>query len=130
MPNTSHGKLANELAAVTSIRNQYQHTTSRGHHGAPFLPPPPYQVTVEYRDNMGAMEPLRVHTVVISVHHGPDVGLEEIRRSLMEKVVRVVIPARYLDERTVYHLLPSGKFLSGGPQVGERLLWGPFNCRH
>ncbi|KAJ3606109.1 hypothetical protein NHX12_028152 [Muraenolepis orangiensis] len=74
------------------------------------------QVTVEYRDNMGAMEPLRVHTVVISVQHGPDIGLEEIRRSLMEKVVREVIPHRYLDDRTVYHLLPSGKFLMGGPQ--------------
>ncbi|KAG7280151.1 hypothetical protein CRUP_003778 [Coryphaenoides rupestris] len=82
----------------------------------PLSSPPPYQVTVEYRDNMGAMEPLRVHTVVISVQHGPDIGLEEIRHSLMEKVVRVVIPARYLDERTVYHLLPSGKFLMGGPQ--------------
>uniref|UniRef100_G3PSR8 S-adenosylmethionine synthase n=1 Tax=Gasterosteus aculeatus TaxID=69293 RepID=G3PSR8_GASAC len=74
------------------------------------------QVTVEYRDDSGAMEPLRVHTVVISVQHIPDITLEEIRRSLMEKVVKVVIPAKYLDDRTIYHLLPSGKFLLGGPQ--------------
>lgn len=78
-----------------------------------------FQVTVEYRDNMGAMEPLRVHTVVISVQHIPDITLEEIRHNLMEKVVKVVIPAKYLDDKTIYHLLPSGKFLVGGPQVSK-----------
>ncbi|KAM3874244.1 methionine adenosyltransferase II, alpha-like [Diretmus argenteus] len=80
------------------------------------LPDSKTQVTVEYRDNKGAMEPLRVHIVVISVQHSPNITLEEIRHSLMEKVVRVVIPAKYLDARTIYHLLPSGKFLIGGPQ--------------
>lgn len=74
------------------------------------------QVTVEYRDNMGAMEPVRVHTLVISVQHSPDITLEDIRLNLMEKVVKTVIPAKYLDEKTIYHLLPSGKFLLGGPQ--------------
>uniref|UniRef100_A0A8C8E3A8 S-adenosylmethionine synthase n=1 Tax=Oryzias sinensis TaxID=183150 RepID=A0A8C8E3A8_9TELE len=68
------------------------------------------------RYDAGAMEPLRVHTVVISVQHSPDISLEEIRRNLMEKVVKAVIPAKYLDDQTVYHLLPSGKFLLGGPQ--------------
>lgn len=72
---------------------------------------------MEYRDNHGAMEPLRVHTVVISVQHSSDITLEEIRRSLREKVIAVVIPAKYLDDRTIYHLLPSGMFLYGGPQV-------------
>lgn len=74
------------------------------------------QVTVEYRDNQGSMEPLRVHTVVISVQHSPDITLEEIRRQLLEKVVKAVIPAKYLDGNTIYHLLPSGKFLEGGPR--------------
>ncbi|MFT7815706.1 S-adenosylmethionine synthase-like [Arapaima gigas] len=74
------------------------------------------QVTVEYHDNMGAMEPLRVHTVVISVQHSPDITPQEIRHNLMEKVVKEVIPAKYLDSNTIYHLLPSGKFISGGPQ--------------
>ncbi|XP_048877274.1 methionine adenosyltransferase II, alpha-like isoform X2 [Brienomyrus brachyistius] len=74
------------------------------------------QVTVEYRDNNGAMEPVRVHTVVISVQHSPEVALEKIRKDLMEKVVKEVIPAKYLDDRTIYHLLPSGKFSTGGPQ--------------
>lgn len=75
------------------------------------------QVTVEYQDNKGALEPLRVHTVVLSVQHVPEISLKDIRHHLMEKVVKVVIPAKYLDERTIYHLLPSGKFLLGGPQV-------------
>lgn len=72
---------------------------------------------MEYRDNMGAMEPLRVHTVVLSVQHVPEISLEDIRHDLMEKVVKVVVPAKYLDDKTIYHLLPSGKFLLGGPQV-------------
>lgn len=72
---------------------------------------------MEYQDNMGAMEPLRVHTVVLSVQHTPEISLKDIRQNLMEKVVKVVIPAKYLDEKTIYHLLPSGKFLLGGPQV-------------
>lgn len=75
---------------------------------------------MEYRDNMGAMEPLRVHTVVLSVQHIPEISLEDIRRDLMEKVVKVVVPAKYLDDKTIYHLLPSGKFLLGGPQVKKR----------
>ncbi|KAM6965178.1 S-adenosylmethionine synthase-like [Aplochiton taeniatus] len=80
------------------------------------LPDGKTQVTVEYCDNMGAMEPVRVHTVVISVQHRHDITLEEIRHNLMEKVVKAVIPAQYLDHNTVYHLLPSGKFLIGGPK--------------
>ncbi|XP_038142890.1 methionine adenosyltransferase II, alpha-like [Cyprinodon tularosa] len=80
------------------------------------LPDSKSQVTLEYRDSEGALEPLRVHTVVISVQHSPDITLQEIRHNLMEKVVKVVIPAKYLDDRTIYHLLPSGKFLMGGPQ--------------
>lgn len=75
---------------------------------------------MEYQDNKGAMEPLRVHTVVLSVQHIPEITLEDIRHNLMEKVVKVVIPAKFLDEKTIYHLLPSGKFLLGGPQVIKR----------
>lgn len=74
------------------------------------------QVTCEYRMQKGACIPLRVHTVVISVQHSEDVSLEQIRKDLMEKVVKNVIPAKYLDEKTVYHLNPSGKFVIGGPQ--------------
>ena len=74
------------------------------------------QVTCEYRMLKGACIPLRVHTVVISIQHSDDVTVEKIRRDLMEKVIKVVIPAKYLDDRTIYHLNPSGKFVIGGPQ--------------
>lgn len=73
----------------------------------------------------GACIPLRVHTVVISIQHSDDVTVETIRRDLMEKVVKVVIPSKYLDDQTIYHLNPSGKFVIGGPQV--RLLFNYTN---
>ncbi|XP_043915606.1 S-adenosylmethionine synthase-like isoform X3 [Protopterus annectens] len=75
------------------------------------------QVTVEYRDNNGAMEPIRVHTVVISVQHDPSALLQMMREELKEKVIKAVIPAKYLNEETIYHILPSGKFIFGGPQL-------------
>ncbi|KTG31900.1 hypothetical protein cypCar_00032244 [Cyprinus carpio] len=86
------------------------------------LPDSKTQVTVEYRDNMGAMEPLRVHTLVISVQHSPDITLEDIRHNLMEKVVKAVIPAKYLDDKTIYHLLPSGKFLGDAGLTGRKII--------
>lgn len=74
------------------------------------------QVTVEYKYTKGAAIPLRVHTVVISAQHDEEVTLEKLRKELMEKVIKTVIPSKYLDERTVFHLQPSGKFIIGGPQ--------------
>jgi S-adenosylmethionine synthetase len=74
------------------------------------------QVTVEYQIKDGSCIPIRVHTVVISVQHTPDVTIEKIRQDLMEHVVKKVVPAKYLDENTIYHLNPSGKFIIGGPQ--------------
>jgi S-adenosylmethionine synthetase len=74
------------------------------------------QCTVEYRkETNGAVVPLRVHTVVISTQHSEDVSNEEIRKGLLA-VCKEVIPAHYLDEKTVYHLNPSGRFVIGGPQ--------------
>ncbi|KAL0177650.1 hypothetical protein M9458_026544, partial [Cirrhinus mrigala] len=64
----------------------------------------------------GAVIPLRVHTVVISVQHDDHISLEEQQRILKEKVIKAVVPARYLDDKTVYHLQPSGRFVIGGPQ--------------
>jgi len=74
------------------------------------------QVTVEYKLDNGACVPLRVHTVVISTQHSPDVSNEEIRKGLKEEVVNKVVPAKYLDAKTIYHLNPSGRFVIGGPQ--------------
>jgi len=74
------------------------------------------QVTIEYRMEKGACVPLRVHTVVISVQHSEEITVEQLRKEVMEKVVNVVIPKKYLDAETVYHIQPSGRFVIGGPQ--------------
>lgn len=74
------------------------------------------QVVVEYKKaDDGAMIPLRVHTVVISTQHDEDVSQEQIQKDLMEQVVKQVIPANLLDDKTLYHLNPSGRFCIGGP---------------
>uniref|UniRef100_A0AAY5EHR2 S-adenosylmethionine synthase n=1 Tax=Electrophorus electricus TaxID=8005 RepID=A0AAY5EHR2_ELEEL len=74
------------------------------------------QVTVQYRQDRGAMLPVRVHTVVVSVQHDEVVCLDEMRDALREKVVKSVVPGVYLDDDTIYHLQPSGRFVIGGPQ--------------
>ncbi|KAJ2499877.1 methionine adenosyltransferase sam2 [Coemansia sp. RSA 2049] len=74
------------------------------------------QVTIEYRKDGGALVPVRVDTVVVSVQHAPEVDNETLRRELRERVINNVIPANLLDDRTIYHLQPSGRFIIGGPQ--------------
>lgn len=74
------------------------------------------QVTVEYDQEHGGLIPRRVHTVVISVQHSEDISNEEMDKQLREKVIKAVIPEQYLDENTIYHLQPSGRFVIGGPQ--------------
>jgi len=74
------------------------------------------QVTVEYENNNGHLKPIRVHTVLISTQHAPDVTNETIRADLKEKVIFATIPKELLDENTIYHLNPSGRFVVGGPQ--------------
>ncbi|KAI8922296.1 methionine adenosyltransferase [Powellomyces hirtus] len=74
------------------------------------------QVTVEYKMIGGVPVPQRVHTIVISTQHAPEITNEQIQKELMEKIIKVVIPAKYLDDKTIYHLQPSGRFIIGGPQ--------------
>ncbi|KAK2493592.1 hypothetical protein MC885_016155 [Smutsia gigantea] len=74
------------------------------------------QVTVQYMQDRGAVLPIRVHTIVISVQHDEEVCLDEMRDALKDKVIKAVVPAKYLDEDTIYHLQPSGRFVIGGPQ--------------
>ncbi|KAI8388550.1 S-adenosylmethionine synthase [Radiomyces spectabilis] len=73
------------------------------------------QVTIEYRNDHGAMIPLRVDTIVISVQHSEEIETMDLRHALMEYVIKPVVPAHLL-KNTVYHLQPSGKFIIGGPQ--------------
>ena len=90
------------------------------------------QVTIEYAKDGGAVKPLRVDTVVISAQHADEISTEQLRKEIKEKIIKEVIPAEYLDERTVYHvsfrsfhlcnelilakIQPSGRFVIGGPQ--------------
>jgi len=74
------------------------------------------QVTIEYKRDGGAVIPLRVDTVVVSTQHSDDITTEELRKEILEKIVKQVIPADLRDERTVYHIQPSGRFVIGGPQ--------------
>jgi S-adenosylmethionine synthetase len=69
------------------------------------------QVTVEY----DGKTPVRVHTVVISTQHDPEVSQDEIVSGVKEKIIRPTIPAQFLDDRTVYHINPTGRFVIGGP---------------
>jgi len=77
------------------------------------------QITVEYEDG----KPLRVHTVVISTQHDPEINGKtsdedvhaEIVRIVRDDVIKQVIPAEFLDADTVYHINPTGRFVLGGP---------------
>ena len=71
------------------------------------------QVTVEYDEND---QPVRVDTVVISTQHDPEVTNDQIRQDVIEKVIKAVIPAEYLDDETKFFINPTGRFVIGGPQ--------------
>ena len=71
------------------------------------------QVTIEYDDDN---LPVRVDTVVLSTQHSPEVSLQQIRKDMIEQVVKAVIPSHLLDENTKYFINPTGRFVIGGPQ--------------
>ncbi|MDY4660472.1 methionine adenosyltransferase [Pseudoflavonifractor capillosus] len=71
------------------------------------------QVTVEYDENG---QPVRVDTVVISTQHSAEATLEQIRKDMVELVIKPTIPAELLDENTKYYVNPTGRVVVGGPQ--------------
>ena len=71
------------------------------------------QVTVEYDENRC---PVRIDAIVISTQHAPEASLEQIRRDMIELVVKPTVPAALLDENTKYFINPTGRFVIGGPQ--------------
>jgi len=104
-------KLARQLAAVRKKREM------------PYLRPDgKTQVTIEYEDD----KPVRLHTVVISAQHHPDVEMEVMRLDLIRKVIRRVVPAELLDASTRYLVNPTGRFVIGGP-LGDTGLTGRKN---
>lgn len=68
------------------------------------------QVTVEYKDG----KPKRVHTVVVSTQHGPEVEQDQIKDDVIKEIVKPVC-GKWLDEDTIYHVNPTGRFIIGGP---------------
>jgi S-adenosylmethionine synthetase len=75
------------------------------------------QVTIEYENG----KPKRVHTIVISTQHSPTVSQAQIKEDVIEKVVTPVIPENMLDDKTIYHVNPTGKFVMGGPMADTGL---------
>ena len=70
------------------------------------------QVTVEYRDG----KPVKVKNVVISTQHSPDVDHSKLKETIIDGVIKAVIPPEYLDKDTIFHVNPTGRFVVGGPQ--------------
>jgi len=70
------------------------------------------QVTVEYQGD----RPVRVDSVVVSAQHSPEVAHAQIMAEVTEHVVKAAIPEALLDGKTVYHINPTGRFVTGGPQ--------------
>mmetsp|Transcript_9157 Transcript_9157/g.15679 ORF Transcript_9157/g.15679 Transcript_9157/m.15679 type:complete len:392 (-) Transcript_9157:827-2002(-) len=104
------------LTHVLATQIGYRLTEARKNGTLPWLRPDgKTQVTVEYKKEGGHLTPLRVHTILISTQHHPDVTNEQIRADLMEHVIKVVVPEKYLDDKTIYHLNPSERFVIGGP---------------
>ena len=69
------------------------------------------QVTVEYNGS----KPLRVHTVVVSTQHSPNISQDDIYSQILESVIRPVLGGQ-IDDRTLVHVNPTGRFVTGGPQ--------------
>jgi len=78
----------------------------------PFLRPDgKSQVTIEYVDH----KPTRVDTVVVSSQHTPDIAYNELKESIIEQVIKPVIPAEMIDQETKFFINPTGRFVVGGP---------------
>ena len=77
------------------------------------------QVTIEYEDDRIK----RIDTIVVSTQHSEDATLEQVRKDMIEHVIKPVVPAEYIDEKTKYYVNPTGRFVIGGP-MGDSGLTG------
>ena len=69
------------------------------------------QVTVEYEGNTVK----RIHTVVLSTQHAPDVTLAQVREQVISDILKPVLPRELVDDKTIWHVNPTGRFVVGGP---------------
>jgi len=88
------------------------------------------QVTVEYQNG----KPKRIHTVVVSTHHAPTIPDGQLRKAIIEKVILPVLPKRFVDSKTVFHINPTGRFVEGGPKAdcgltGRKLIVDTYGGR-
>ena len=77
------------------------------------------QVTIEYSGD----EPKRIPAVVLSTQHSPDVAYEQLRKDVIESIIRPTLPAHLIDDDTIFHVNPTGRFVVGGP-MGDAGLTG------
>lgn len=86
----------------------------KGYNGLmPYLrPDAKSQVTIEYDDNK---KPIRVDAIVVSTQHNADVSQQRIKDDVIEQVIKPVVPAEFLDDKTKYYVNPTGRFEIGGP---------------
>jgi len=91
------------------------------------------QISVRYVDD----KPVSIHTVVISTQHAPEVSQEQIYKDMIEEVINKVIPLGMMDEDTIFHINPTGKFVIGGPQgdaglTGRKIIVDTYggSCPH
>jgi S-adenosylmethionine synthetase len=70
------------------------------------------QVTVEYENN----KPKRIHTVVVSTQHSPAVSYKKLRKQIIEQIILPVLPKKLVDKNIIYHVNPTGRFVTGGPK--------------
>jgi S-adenosylmethionine synthetase len=77
------------------------------------------QVTLRYEDDL----PVGLEAVVLSTQHSPDVSTKTLREAVIEEILKPVLPAKWIDKRTKYHINPTGRFVVGGP-VGDCGLTG------
>jgi len=85
----------------------------RGSKKLPWLRPDgKSQVTVEYEDS----KPKRIHTVVVAAQHAPTIPYRQLRKEIIQKIILPVLPKRLVDRHIVYHINPTGRFVTGGPK--------------